>query len=85
MTCRWPQLHRHLERVSDGSFGTFRGPGEGAVPGAGRGNAVERAVWNVTAPIIHRDRRPIDCMATYKSLADTAAPAVMIMARHRQG
>src|SRR5262249_38093226 len=29
---------------------TFIGPGEGAVPGAGCGNAVERAVWKVTLP-----------------------------------
>src|ERR1700722_1994782 len=32
------------------SAGTFNGPGEGAVPGAGCGKAVERAVWNVTLP-----------------------------------
>src|SRR5437762_1067899 len=32
------------------SSGTFIGPGEGAVPGAGCGKAVERAVWNVTVP-----------------------------------
>jgi hypothetical protein len=32
------------------SSGTFIGPGEGALPGAGCGKAVERAVWNVTAP-----------------------------------
>src|SRR6202030_3694970 len=30
--------------------GTFIGPGDGAAPGAGCGNAVERAVWNVTLP-----------------------------------
>ena len=29
---------------------TFIGPGEGAVPGAGCGKAVERAVWKVTLP-----------------------------------
>ena len=29
---------------------TFIGPGEGALPGAGCGNAVERAVWKVTLP-----------------------------------
>ena len=29
------------------SAGTFIGPGEGAVPGAGCGKAVERAVWKV--------------------------------------
>jgi hypothetical protein len=29
------------------SSATFIGPGEGAVPGAGCGNAVERAVWKV--------------------------------------
>src|SRR5262249_11722947 len=32
------------------SSGTFIGPGDGAVPGAGCGNAVERAVWKVTLP-----------------------------------
>src|SRR5271166_657135 len=33
------------------SAGTsFIGPGDAAVPGAGCGNAVERAVWNVTLP-----------------------------------
>ena len=32
------------------SGGTFIGPGLGAVPGAGCGKAVERAVWNVTLP-----------------------------------
>src|SRR5215831_7028880 len=32
------------------SSGTRMGPGAGAVPGAGCGKAVERAVWNVTAP-----------------------------------
>ena len=32
------------------SAGTFMGPGDGAVPGAGCGNAVERAVWKVTLP-----------------------------------
>jgi len=32
------------------SGGIFIGPGEAAVPGAGNGNAVERAVWNVTLP-----------------------------------
>ena len=32
------------------SAGTFIGPGEGAEPGAGCGNAVERAVWKVTLP-----------------------------------
>jgi hypothetical protein len=30
--------------------GTSFGPGEGAVPGAGCGKAVERAVWKVTLP-----------------------------------
>ncbi len=30
--------------------GTCNGPGAGAVPGAGWGKAVERAVWKVTAP-----------------------------------
>ena len=29
---------------------TFIGPGEGAEPGAGWGNAVERAVWKATLP-----------------------------------
>src|SRR6185503_2811289 len=29
---------------------TFNGPGEGAVPGAGCGNAVDIAVWNRTFP-----------------------------------
>lgn len=30
--------------------GTVIGPGEDAVPGAGCGKAVERAVWNATWP-----------------------------------
>src|SRR5215831_8037502 len=30
--------------------GTVTGPGAGTVPGAGRGNAVPLAVWNVTLP-----------------------------------
>jgi len=29
---------------------TFIGPGEGAAPGFGWGNAVEKAVWKVTFP-----------------------------------
>src|ERR1051325_8339762 len=32
------------------SSGTFIGPGDGAVPGAGCGKAVEQAVWKVTLP-----------------------------------
>src|SRR6188508_2139270 len=32
------------------SAGTVIGPGEGAVPGAGWGKAVERAVWKVMLP-----------------------------------
>src|SRR6185312_4235125 len=32
------------------SSATFIGPGDGALPGAGCGNAVERAVWKVTLP-----------------------------------
>ncbi len=32
------------------SAGTRIGPGDGAAPGAGCGNAVERAVWKVTLP-----------------------------------
>ena len=32
------------------SSATFIGPGDGAVPGAGCGNAVDMAVWNVTFP-----------------------------------
>ena len=32
------------------SSATFIGPGDGAVPGAGCGKAVERAVWKVTLP-----------------------------------
>ena len=32
------------------SSATFSGPGEGAVPGAGCGKAVDMAVWNVTLP-----------------------------------
>ena len=32
------------------SSGTFIGPGDGAVPGAGCGNAVDRAVWKVMLP-----------------------------------
>src|SRR5215831_13378438 len=34
------------------SASTFIGPGDGAVPGAGCGNAVDIAVWNVTCPSI---------------------------------
>jgi hypothetical protein len=34
------------------SSATFIGPGDGAVPGAGCGNAVERAVWKVALPSI---------------------------------
>src|SRR5947209_1251508 len=37
-------------RLRSRSSATFIGPGEGAVPGAGCGNAVERAVWKVTLP-----------------------------------
>ena len=45
VTLAMPSMLRSL------SAGTsFIGPGEGAVPGAGCGNAVERAVWNVTLP-----------------------------------
>ena len=44
VTLAMPSIVRSL------SPGTFIGPGEGAVPGAGCGNAVERAVWNVTLP-----------------------------------
>ena len=50
-------LFARLERYAGGaeqraelSSGTFIGPGDGAVPGAGCGNAVERAVWKVTLP-----------------------------------
>src|ERR1035438_10039313 len=32
------------------SAGTFMGPGAGVAPGAGCGNAVDMAVWNVTFP-----------------------------------
>ena len=32
------------------SAGTVMGPGEGAVPGAGCGKQVERAVWKVILP-----------------------------------
>ena len=32
------------------SSATFIGPGDGAVPGAGCGKAVDIAVWNVTCP-----------------------------------
>src|SRR5436305_4477211 len=32
------------------SAGTFMGPGAGAWPGAGWGNAVDIALWNVTLP-----------------------------------
>ena len=39
-----PSMVRNL------SSGTFIGPAEGAEPGAGCGNAVERAVWKVTLP-----------------------------------
>jgi len=44
VTLAMPSIVRSL------SSGTFIGPGEGAVPGAGCGNAVERAVWKVTLP-----------------------------------
>lgn len=43
-TCVVPSAVRNLP----GSI--FIGPGLGAVPGAGCGNAVERAVWNATVP-----------------------------------
>jgi hypothetical protein len=32
------------------SAGTFIGPGDGAVPGAGCGKAVDIALWKVTLP-----------------------------------
>src|SRR5262249_19942209 len=44
VTLAMPSMPRSL------SSGTFIGPGDGADPGAGCGNAVERAVWNVTLP-----------------------------------
>ena len=44
VTLAMPSMVRSL------SSGTFIGPGDGAVPGAGCGNAVERAVWKVTLP-----------------------------------
>src|SRR6476661_791155 len=44
VTLAMPSIVRSL------SSGTFIGPGDGAVPGAGCGNAVERAVWKVTLP-----------------------------------
>src|SRR5262249_40906873 len=44
VTLAIPSIVRNL------SSGTFIGPGDGADPGAGCGNAVERAVWNVTLP-----------------------------------
>ena len=37
-------------RAAKLSSATVIGPGEGAVPGAGCGKAVERAVWKVTLP-----------------------------------
>ena len=36
--------------VSADRASTFIGPGDGAAPGAGCGNAVDIAVWNVTFP-----------------------------------
>src|SRR6266480_7414261 len=39
-------------RLRSCSAGTFIGPGDGAVPGAGCGNAVDIAVWKVTLPSI---------------------------------
>src|SRR5262249_8626246 len=44
VTLAIPSIVRNL------SSGTFMGPGDGADPGAGCGNAVERAVWKVTLP-----------------------------------
>src|SRR5689334_16456502 len=44
VTLAMPSMPRNL------SSGTFIGPGDGAVPGAGCGKAVERAVWKVTLP-----------------------------------
>src|SRR4051812_21619495 len=37
-------------RLRSRSSATFIGPGEGAVPGAGCGKAVERAAWKVPVP-----------------------------------
>src|SRR4029079_1419497 len=44
VTLAMPSMPRNF------SSGTFIGPGDGAVPGTGCGNAVERAVWKVTLP-----------------------------------
>jgi len=44
VTSATPSTERSL------ALSTFIGPGEAAVPGAGCGKAVERAVWKVTLP-----------------------------------
>ena len=44
LTLRIPSTSRSL------SAGTFMGPGEAALPGAGCGKAVDIAEWNVTFP-----------------------------------
>src|SRR5215470_3073067 len=44
--CTW----RTPSRRRSSPASTFIGPGLGAAPGAGCGNAVERAEWNVTLP-----------------------------------
>jgi hypothetical protein len=43
-TLATPSIERSLPSA------TFIGPGDGAAPGAGCGNAVERAVWKTTLP-----------------------------------
>jgi len=46
----WKLMVAVPRRVRSLSSATFIGPGEGAVPGAGCGKAVDRAVWKVTLP-----------------------------------
>src|SRR5258708_4401608 len=51
----WTKLTVVIPRsLRSWSSGTFIGPGDGAVPGAGWGNAVDIAVWNDTWPSTFR-------------------------------
>ena len=43
-------MHARPSMCFSRSVSTFIGPGDGAAPGAGCGNAVDIAVWNVTFP-----------------------------------
>ena len=46
----WNDIRERPSTFRSLSSATFIGPGDGAVPGAGCGNAVDIAVWNVTCP-----------------------------------